>query len=73
MFLPFFSETFFKNVDFSNSSNVNIFINEELNAKGEAVSEVVDLLDRYLQDNLPPDFSMNKFVKVRIIALCIEC
>ena len=68
------SDTFLKNVDFSESSAVNDFITKNLQldeASRNDFSQVVDLLYKYLQQNLP-SLSINKLVKVRVTALCIE-
>ena len=67
------SETCFENVDFSDRSAVNSFITNKLQldeASRNAVSDVVDLLYKHLQHNLP-SLSINKLVKVRVTALCI--
>ncbi|XP_067056712.1 2'-5'-oligoadenylate synthase 1-like [Acropora muricata] len=65
-------ETFFENVDFSDSSAVNKFITNKLQldeANRNAVYKAVDSLCRYLQHYLPSfsinksAFSINKFVK----------
>ncbi|XP_068718912.1 2'-5'-oligoadenylate synthase 1-like isoform X2 [Montipora capricornis] len=58
-------ETFFEKCDFSNSSAVNKFITKDLQldeASRSGISEVVDLLYKHLQHNLP-QFSINKLVK----------
>ncbi|XP_044163909.1 2'-5'-oligoadenylate synthase 3-like isoform X2 [Acropora millepora] len=58
-------EKFFRNVDFRNSSTVNSFISSTLQldeANRNAVSESVDVLYRYLQQNLP-SLSINMLVK----------
>lgn len=68
------SETFFENVDFGCSSAVNNFISSTLQldeASRKAVSAVVDLLYKHLQHNLS-SLSINKLVKVRVAALCID-
>ena len=76
------SDTFFKNVDFRNSSTVDRFIANTLQlneANRKAVSEAVDLLYNHIQHKLPsvsrnePHCTVNKLVKVRVTALCIEC
>ena len=68
------SETFFENADFGCSSAVNNFISSTLQldeASRKAVSAVVDLLYKHLQHNLS-SLSINKLVKVRVAALCID-
>ena len=69
------SETFFEDVDFRDSSAVNNFITKKLQldeASKNAVSQVVDLLYKHLQHNLPEPFSIKELVKVRVTAFCIE-
>lgn len=65
-------ETFFENVDFSDSSAVNKFITNKLQldeANRNAVSKAVDSLCKYLQQYRPSSsknespFSINKFIK----------
>lgn len=65
-------ETFFENVDFSDSSAVNSFITNKLQldeANRNAVSKAVDSLCKYLQQYRPSSsknespFSINKFIK----------
>lgn len=75
-----FSEIFVEEVDFRNSSAVNSFIANELQldeVRRRAVSEVVGQLRDHLLQNLPSEFSIDKFVKVRannyVTALCNEC
>ena len=68
------SGTFFENIDFSDSSTVDISIKNTIQldkASRNAVSEVVDLLYKHLQHNLP-SLSINKLVKVRVTALLLN-
>ncbi|XP_020627891.1 2'-5'-oligoadenylate synthase 1-like isoform X2 [Orbicella faveolata] len=56
-------ETFFKNVDFSDSSAVNTFITNKLQARSDAVSWVVDQLYKHLQNDPELPFSIHNLVK----------
>lgn len=65
---------FVEKVDFRNSSAVNSFIANELQldeVRRKAVSEVVGQLRDHLLQNLPSEFSIDKFVKVRAICHCL--
>ena len=68
------SGTFFENIDFSDSSTVDISIKNTIQldeASRNAVSHVADLLYKLLQNNLQT-LSIDKLVKVRVTALLLN-